>query len=437
MRWEHMTRHLSCVAGIALAVSFGVLAQYTGGFEGDPYYPFGIAQVSFRVEGDLYEYSRWGKLTVHQEGMCQLTDLCCGYISVVAADLLEFDVEFLVLDMPFREDADYPELSTYFDLGTTSGVEVDRFPAVIIVTGDPLFRYLADPSGPLALPCDIYALPISQVLWNAWNVVGSSSSSAMSSSGPRPPGASVPSLAIHSADLASPDQVLHYSWYNVQAANAQCFPMALANGLQYLESRFGIDIAEAHTMGLKGDSTLVGTLDQDMSRRVMTFRNEYLRWAGEGVPFAAFLEGMSTYLATHGETDLVHRHQGRGYVPFTLPPGTFPQAGQVSSRDEGDVVTEAWLIEQLDNERAVELVFRWCGASHAVRIFGYGRRRSDGRFMLYFLDDETQPQEPSGYGDADGLRYAWVEAWDMTGNGILNLASADFEICFAASHAPF
>ena len=48
---------------------------------------------------------------------------------------------------------------------------------------------------------------------------------------------------------------------NVEAATNQCFPASIANSLQYLEDRYGINVPHENVPGLKGDNSLVGRLD--------------------------------------------------------------------------------------------------------------------------------------------------------------------------------
>jgi len=427
------TRGKLCIlVGLAILFISGPAAAQFDEWEVDVSEALAFSQVAFLVGESELTSSAWGKVTIRSRELAQTSGIDSGYVSI-------FDGEFnlLVLDMPFRTDDDYPELSTYFDLGICCGTTVDWLPANIVVWPTPLAASPVYPAiliGKWALSAAGWSLgfnfPVSQAVWNAWNVLENSWGAPAIE--PSPPGAGGLDLPTVASVNAAPDVVLPFSGHNVQAAENQCMPMACANGLQYLESVYGTPVPHQHQMGLRPDATLVGMLEETMDRVSIA------RWIGVGTWFDNFVEGALNYYGSFALTALTHEHQGRGYGSSSLPNGDLRAASSTITRDHGQLVTQAWLMEQLDRGRTVELVLYWdrLQIGHAVRVFGYGQRASDGTFMLYFLDDETQRTDEHGPGDLQGLRWAWIEATDIDGDSLLNLGSSDIEIVFAMSHGP-
>ncbi|HEC81162.1 MAG TPA: hypothetical protein ENI42_01880 [Thermoplasmatales archaeon] len=249
-------------------------------------------------------------------------------------------------------------------------------------------------------------------------------------------------------ELSQPPPVLEYippayTWdftkplrrgENVQCAYMQCGPMGVANSLQYLENEYtSINIPHTHTMGLKGDNTLVGKLDSAMNRLATS------RWNGGGVSCPQLLEGKFEYLNDNGLADkLIHKHQGYGY--FGMTAGDFTHAG-ITSTDEsaaGGKVTFDWIHTQLVNCEDVEVGIKWGGGGgHIVRIFGCGE--TAGKPYLRYAHDRTQTYRDADgnvKGDNVGLESGQVYVDDLDGDGMMNWGSADDEIVFALSESP-
>lgn len=91
---------------------------------------------------------------------------------------------------------------------------------------------------------------------------------------------------------------------NVQAADNQCAPAAVANSLQFLENTTPLTVPHDHKKGIKGDDSLVGQLDTDTDRGVVS------RTDGSGVwPF----DGKLKYISDNGlKKNLIVKHYGNG-----------------------------------------------------------------------------------------------------------------------------
>ncbi len=219
---------------------------------------------------------------------------------------------------------------------------------------------------------------------------------------------------------------------NVQCARMQCFPMSVANSLQYLEnSHVLFNIIHDHLPGQDGDNTIVGQLDYYSGRQVDS------RISGGGVNNKNMLKGKFEYLNSLGLAGrIIHKHQGNG-TGDDPPLGNFNYAG-ITSIDESvnGNVTFDWIYEQLKKCADVEIgVYRQTGGGHAVRVIGCGK--TFGRPWIRYIHDAIQAYEfyPNGTckGDFEGLEFVDKYVEDLDGDGTLNLGSENNEIGFALS----
>ena len=261
--------------------------------------------------------------------------------------------------------------------------------------------------------------PVESVVWNAEGVGGFTTGV-----GTAPPVPTISSTRIVEQHiLPNPE--------NVQTARHQCFPMSIANSLQYLENTYGLSVPNDHEPGLEGDDTLVGQLDTESNRSVISREN------GSGVWFTPMLRGKFSYLNKNGLKDaLVHTHQGRGYgtqPDQALPDGDFTEYG-ITSTDDGATVTLEWIRRQIEEGNDIELVFSFDDkhgnptGGHAVRVVGFEIDES-GAFYIYYVHDRVQSN------DGIGLETVRVCVQDLDGDGFLNLGSPDREIRFALSES--
>ena len=377
-----------------------------------------IAQVSFEFIEAKEPYSTWGRLTVDPRRLADSTGISSGYLNVTT------ELGWVVWNLPFSVEDQMGPISTYFALSRQRGMPVERLAAEIRVTSLPL----AD--------TDLMSLrratnlgtvfPVERTVWNAEGI-GDSLVWSIDAA---------PTLADIYAEIARllvPLNTQHTqpNAVNVQCAVNQCFPMSIANSLQYLENRYGIPIPHNHQAGLKGDNTLVGKLDTYANRNAPSRTN------GSGVWFQPMLDGKFEYLSDNGlSNSIVHRHQGRGYgsaaAGQALPAGNFTRHG-ITSTDDGAAVTFAWLCEQIQKGEDVELVFSYDNASgqptggHAVRVFECGTTL--GVPWIGYLHDSQQSN------DSAGLETVRVNVVDLDGDGTLNLGTTSREIRFAMSES--
>lgn len=275
--------------------------------------------------------------------------------------------------------------------------------------------------------------------------------------GPPPVEVNIPT---GSTDLSSFPLVVSQSGNpNVNAAVNQCVPMAHANALGFLESKFDSEAILKwelmHSRGARGigqqsaagdvpywgpapSDSLVANVDA-FTRREGVYDFE----SGEGSDGCQFFYGLFGYLSAYGDQAKgIFRHQGGAQTidPTAFPycaPAPFPLGGYTSQR-EGEEVTWEWVYDQLVRGRSVVASIAFVDlqgqrtGGHIMRI--RGAERINGRDYFTFLDDSDQ-----GF-NFSGIRWPTYEVADrnqpgLAGvpNGRLELDGGNREITFAIS----
>jgi hypothetical protein len=139
---------------------------------------------------------------------------------------------------------------------------------------------------------------------------------------------------------------------NVQAADDQCGPAAVANSLQYLENNNPgkINIPHNNNMGLKGDNTLVGKLDTLSNRNIVNRRN------GDPVHCRDLLQAKLQYINDEKLfNDIKVKHQSP-LVPNDMV------VSVVTSKNKGENgkdITIDWIIAEICAGEDVGVLFNW------------------------------------------------------------------------------
>ncbi|WP_406660873.1 hypothetical protein V7O66_13700 [Methanolobus sp. ZRKC3] len=363
-------------------------------------------QVDFLPPAPPVENSDWGRVSIDPEILAEATGITSGYLNIFS------DAGWVVQNLPINVDDETSPVVSYFSLGLEVPTDVNLLSAHIEFTPDPQITFGDGERG---------VFPVGTALWNAAGI-GSIEAPQITSASPDMPSAPGGNLVLGNNPNTwhtQPNAV------NVEAAINQCFPMAVANSLQYLENRFEINIPNDHQLGLKGDNTLVGQLDTEVDRFAPARNN------GGGVWFTPMLEGKFAYLAKNGlEDDLVHKHQGRGWgTPpnQALPDGDFESSG-IISKDEGDKVTFEFICDQIKTGEDIELVWQWGDdGGHAVRVFECGT--IGGKNWVGYLHDRVQSN------DTAGLETVREIVDDFDGDGTLDIGSEDRPIRFVMSES--
>jgi hypothetical protein len=228
---------------------------------------------------------------------------------------------------------------------------------------------------------------------------------------------------------------------NVNSAQNQCAPVALANGLAYLRSTFGLGVGHPHLRGFGGPPSLVGALDL-MSQRVATdtCNGNALGYCFDDNNQDGMMNGLYTYLNNGGLAgDLIMEHQGNG-LTYPVACDSINDAGPVSTT-QGSQVTVPWIRSHLEDGDAVLLAFNRLTntqqgevvtSGHMLRIFGYSE--VNGQAFLSALDDQQQDRMVNGncFQDNGGLTWETWAVGDSDNDGTLNKGLNDLrEISFA------
>ncbi|HLG16366.1 MAG TPA: hypothetical protein VJH03_17940 [Blastocatellia bacterium] len=365
-----------------------------------------IDRVSFLFPSATVMDSDWGRFTADSQRVLAPLGATEGYLNV-------FTDRGWVVQNLFVAAGD-GGIATYFDLGPFNSGPLN---ARAMVSTSPQTTFGDGTRN---------TYPVGAAFWNAEGA-GQRSTSAV---GSPPPANLITFIATGgNSRTTQPNAV------NVQTAKDQCFPMSIANSLQYLENRFGTNIPNDHKPGLKGDDTLVGQLDSEAGRDAPA------RDKGSGVWFSPMLKGKFSYLDKKGlKNALEHKHQGRGYgnpPDEALPAGNFTSSG-ITSRDDGAAVTWAWICDEIKKGQDVELVFSFDDANgnptggHAVRVFECGTTL--GIPWIGYLHDKLQTHKDAN--DSKGLETVRAFTVDLDGDGMINLGTRSREVRFALSESP-
>lgn len=358
----------------------------------------------------------WGRVEVDPQTLVKATGLTQGFLNVYT------DFGWVVQNLPLNARTDFDHFSSYFALMPKNAQEgLDVAVVAVQFSPEPQVEYQQGPA---------YEFQLAEWVWNAQGVSDTGDEVAFNPQ-PEPP----LFLLSWKEFIITNDFIINTSHtqpnkVNVQTARNQCFPMAVANSLQYLEERFGLNVPHSHVPGLKGDDSLVGQLDTYADRTASS------RTSGSGTWFTPMISGKFRYLADHGlADDLVHRYQGRGWgspPDQALPEGDYTSSG-ITAIDDGDVVTWEWICEQIQAGEDVEICFSYDNAAgnptggHAVRVFECGMTL--GVPWIGYVHDSNQSN------DSAGLECVRVNLLDTDGDGLLNIGSNNWELRFAFSES--
>ena len=144
---------------------------------------------------------------------------------------------------------------------------------------------------------------------------------------------------------------------NVQTANDQSAPAAVANSLQWLEDKYAIVVPDDNVLGLLGvpPNSLVGQLDLAMGRTARS------RADGDPLTDVQVLDGKLKYLSDHG-IRLHVKHQDDGSLGGPLPGGGSYTAHGITSLGRGSP-TSRFIVDEICRSEDVELAYQESGGN--------------------------------------------------------------------------
>ena len=367
-------------------------------------------QVDFLFPDVTHLDSDWGRVSANPSLLNSATGISKGFLNVFT------DAGWIVQNLPIDMSDGVSPVVAYFSLGLNNpdvSFDVNSLSARV--------RYSRFPKTDFAdgTRCNY---PIDGAEWNAEGFGNCPTTSI---------GAAPPPNMVNFDAKGQTFKHTQPNLVNVQTAFNQCFPMSIANSLQFLEDRFGIVVPHDHKPGLKGDCTLVGQLDSEAGR-LTTARNN-----GNGLHVGPMLKGKFSYLSKNGlKGKLIHKHQGRGFGTGVIPNGDFSGSG-ITSKDKGDKVTFQFICNEIKNGEDVELCFSYDTlqgiptGGHAVRVFECGQTK--GQPWIGYAHDSIQTNKDPK--DEKGLETVRVNVKDVDGDNLLNLGSKDRECRFVLSES--
>jgi len=211
-----------------------------------------FAQVDFFVAGGAYPDSRTGKVEVDVAALQAATGVASGYLNVLT------DLGWVVENLPVLPGFTYPSISTHFYLAETSGL-VDSLVTLVDFAPDPVVSFTGTAETTYSVGDIVHA------------VGGYLESGGAGEPDPPTPGVVTFEEGGLITYCCQPGHVV------VETADCQCAPEAVASSFDWLRTTHGIPIPDPHVMGLDGDGSLVGALEDSMGRWYADRRN------GDGV----------------------------------------------------------------------------------------------------------------------------------------------------------
>jgi hypothetical protein len=360
-----------------------------------------IMQVDF---GTKYPATEWGRVLVDHRALIKNTGIAGGYLNVFTKK------GWAVQNLPIPS-LDQPPCAKYFELGVQErGMRVKGAEIKVFHSNGPV-----DNAEEQVAKIDFSQYEVSEWIWNPTGV-GRESIEIIPD---RPP----LTLSVRTVFKLIFSVAYYENTTNEETAKNQCGPMAVANSLQFLENQGHITVPHNHTLGLKGDNTLVGQLDTACNRSASA------RCSGSGVCMQDMLDGKFKYLNDNSLTaGLSHRHLGLGALCTLLPSANYTAHG-ITSQYDGTPLTYEWIRDRIRDGWAVEAWIKWGGGGgHVVRVTGCG-----SRFGIPWLRYSHDAQQCN---DTAGIEDVVVELTDPDNDGHLNLDTTNNEIVLFTATGP-
>lgn len=329
-----------------------------------------------------------------------------GYINMVLAG------DWVVRNMPVMPESDYPYslLSTEFDLGVNEGTDIESITAVVLYSDD---VKLSAPS-------------TTSATFSVGSRVRSNGGLDVNARGAR--GSTTPPVLndVIFGDPTNTRAIFQLDHPNIQAASNQCYPMGVANSLQFLANTTDLSLPHSHVQGLKGDNSLVGQLDTHMNRVVTNRTN------GAPVGDIAGLQGKMNYLLANGLEDRIQtRHWGRfaGNTPVSVS----LNGKTATSTNMGLAVSFDMVVTALEGGENCEAGYTHSTGGHVVDIVAAGF--TNGQPWMIEASDDDQTSDTKGTG-AEGFVFSNLVDTDNDGDFNMNGTSQELDLVICQKYVP-
>ncbi len=363
-----------------------------------------VSQVDFEDDQNPLRDTTWGRVLVDPDELAKATGIEKGWLNIATAN------GWAVVNLPMPP-AGEPPFAVYFDLGLEQTGNIKQTNLCVRYSNRALETIEEEFGRPASFPVSDWVIDhrgfgpheeIDTIL---------------------PP----PALSVLERVFVPLES---NGWYqmatNEQCAKDQCLTMATANALQYLENMHVLTVPHDHGPGLRGDTTLVGMLDEYASRPATS------RTVGDGIQLQNIVDGAFEYFSDESMTgDLGHRHQDSGWAS-TLPASDYSAFGSTSYYDGSTPVFD-WIYERLGEGCGVVAGYQHAGGGHAVRITA-AFEDDAGRQWIRYAHDALQTHRDLT--DTRGLENVVVEFVDLDGDGLPNFGAVSSELRLVWAHCP-
>ena len=328
-----------------------------------------------------------------------------GYINVHSSS-----VGWVAQNVPVDPSSGISTLTTYFDLGRPGTIPYRKLDLSVEYTSAPVSDFTTGGT------VNTFTLPdTNQVAAAEGYGVGQ-----VFSVGLPLPAVTVPFFGMTSVPIWQPGHP------NLETADNQCAPMAVANSLQWLENTHaGFKVPHDHKKGLgPDDGSLVGALEDDMARPFVNRRN--------GTPIGAdkILEGKFEYLDDNNLTKILSTKffdPGKDEIigDFTMHNNT---AKNQTTADDTVSDLIKWLSGELLRGEDVEIgYFLAGGGGHFVDLTGIG--------FIFGVPFATFVHDSDQTNDTKGLETGLTTLLDLDGDGFIDFNGRGNKLSFAISES--
>lgn len=305
------------------------------------------------------------------------------------------------MPVPTEVDYPYPQLTSNFDLGINEGTDVTTLNATIV------FSETLLTTAPSPNPSDFGVGSISVSQGGFGDSFGADSTGSA---------VSPPAMAgISFGDATNNRQAFQLDHPNIETAVNQCYPMAIANSLQFLEDTTKLNLPHSHVKGLRGDNSLVGQIGLAMNR------NATSRTTGSGVNGLPGIQGKMKYLVDNNLQDQIQtRHWGlANNQNVSVSSGN----KTATSTAQGNALNFDKLVEALEGGENCEAGYIHSRGGHFVDIVAAGYIA--GQPFVIEASDIAQRDDTKGSGK-NGLIFSHLK--DTDNDGSLNMNGSTTEL---------
>ncbi|MDH3998197.1 MAG: hypothetical protein OET90_05105 [Desulfuromonadales bacterium] len=328
--------------------------------------------------GNNVTNSSVGMVSVNLLQLRNVTGLQSGYINI------DLNGAWVVRNLPVFEEKDFPysHLSSQFDLSVTPGADVTSLSLGVVYSDD------IKTSMPASLRD---SFPVGDINYSSGGIGEGLDRNAGGATQP-------PTMEdVMFGDPANTRAIFQLDHPNIEAADNQCYPMAVANSLQFLEDTTDLEIPHDHKAGLKGDDSLVGQLGTHMNRTVVGRRAPESGTENSGVDDLVGINGKLKYLAANGLSERVQtRHWGL-YAGNTNASQSNGAATATSAAQAQQIDFES-IVSALEGGEDCEAAYSYTvsGGGHAIDLVAAGY--TNGQPWIVESSDIDQDSDSEGAG---------------------------------------